>query len=37
LQNLIELPQILSFKRPGYDFIVPVPLIAVLDGGNVFE
>ncbi len=34
-QNDFELPQILSFKRPGYDFIVPVPLIAVLDGGNV--
>jgi hypothetical protein len=34
-QNDFELPQILSFKRPGYDFIVPVPLIAVLDGGKV--
>jgi hypothetical protein len=34
-QNDFELPQILSFKRPGYDFIVPAPLIAVLDGGKV--
>jgi hypothetical protein len=34
-QNDFGLPQILSFKRPGYDFIVPVPLIAVLDSGNV--
>lgn len=27
-QNDFELPQILSFKRPGYDFIVPIPLIS---------
>jgi hypothetical protein len=30
-----QLPPTLSIKRPGYDFIVPIPLVAILDQGNM--
>jgi len=30
-----QLPRTLSIKRPGYDFIVPIPLVAVIQNGSV--
>jgi hypothetical protein len=30
-----QLPKTLSIKRPGYDLIVQVPLVGIIEGGNV--
>jgi hypothetical protein len=31
----LQLPKTLSIKRPGYDLIVQIPLVAVIQNGNV--